>query len=138
MKTLQKFWNISLPKYSTFYDCRVLLSTLMTTDLPGPKQALRLRAIITMRILGLFRGIPLSRTTRDIQRGAVYFINSRRKGKLVHQRYPVYKLQPSSVCPQSALDSYIAARADYVGPELFVSQVSDNVGHGQRHYYQVS
>ena len=32
LKTLKKFWNISLPKYSSFYDCRVLLTTLMATD----------------------------------------------------------------------------------------------------------
>ena len=32
LKTLEKFWNISLPEYSSFYDCRVLLTTLMATD----------------------------------------------------------------------------------------------------------
>ena len=40
---------------------------------------------------------------------------------MVHQRYPVHKLEPAAVCPQNALDSYIAATSDYNGPELFVS-----------------
>ena len=60
MKTLKKFWNISLPKYSSFYDCRVLPTTLMSTDFTKSEEALRLRAIITMRVLGLFRGIGLA------------------------------------------------------------------------------
>ena len=39
---------------------------------------------------------------------------------MVHQRYPVHKLEPAAVCPQNALDAYIAATADYDGLELFV------------------
>ena len=74
-----------------------------------------------MRILSLFRGIDLARTTGDIQRGAVYFASSRRKGKLVHQCYPVHKLGPATVCPQNALDTYTTATANYNGPELFAS-----------------
>ena len=73
-------------KYSSF--CGVLLTTLMATDFTVSEGALRLRAIIAMRILSLFRGIGLARTTGDIQRGTVYFANARRKGKLVHQHYP--------------------------------------------------
>ena len=66
------------------------------------------------------RGGPTKkkRTTRDIERGAAYFANSRRKGGLVHQRYPVHELEPGAVCPQNALDACIAATADYNGPEL--------------------
>ena len=121
LRQLKRFWNVSTPRYSSFYDCRVLIKTLMSTDFTVSEEALRLRAIITMGILSLFRGIDLARTTRDIERGAVYFVSSRRKGRLVHQRYPVHKLEPAAVCPQNALDSYITATADYNGPELFVS-----------------
>ena len=121
LKSIKKLWNVSVPKYSSFYDCRLLLATLMSTDFTVSEETLRLRAIVTMRILSLFRGIDLARTTRDVQRGAVYFVNSRRKGRLVHQRYPVHRLEPASICPQRALDDYIAATADYDGPELFVS-----------------
>ena len=93
----------------------------MNTDFTGSEEALRLRAIITMRIPALFRGIHLARTARDIRRGAASFVNSRRKGRLVRQRYPVHKLQPDAVCPQNALDAYITATSDYDGPELIVS-----------------
>ena len=71
LKQLKRFWNVSTPRYSSFYDCRVLIKTLMSTDFTVSEEALRLRAIITMRVLSLFRGIDLARTSRDIERGAV-------------------------------------------------------------------
>ena len=37
------------------------------------------------------------------------------------QLAPFHKLQPAAVCPQNVLDAYIAATADYTGPELLVS-----------------
>ena len=64
LKSIKKLWNASVPKYSSFYDCRLLLSTLMSTDFSVSEEMLRLRAIVTMRILSLFRGIDLARTTR--------------------------------------------------------------------------
>ena len=71
LRQLKRFWNVSTPRYSSFYDCRVLIKTLMSTDFTVSEEALRLRAIITMRILSLFHGIDPARTTRDIERGAV-------------------------------------------------------------------
>ena len=71
LRQLKRFWNVSTPRYSSFYNCRVLIKTVMSTDFTVSEEALRLRAIITMRILSFFRGIDLARTTRDIECGAV-------------------------------------------------------------------
>ena len=32
LRQLKRFWNVSTPRYSAFYDCRVLIKTLMSTD----------------------------------------------------------------------------------------------------------
>ena len=122
LKVLKKIWNIAVPKYCSFYECRILPKTLMTTDTAVSEEALRLWAATTMRILPLFHGANLARTPREIKKeSAVYFISPRRKERSVHQRYTVHKLRSSPVCPQNALDAYLAPPADYDSPELCVS-----------------
>ena len=67
--SLTKIWGISAPKYCSFYDGLILPKTLKTTDLTVSEEASRLRAIITMRVLALFRDINLARTTKDVLPG---------------------------------------------------------------------
>ena len=40
LEQLKRFWNIPNPKNSSFYDCRVLIKTLMSTDLTVSEEAL--------------------------------------------------------------------------------------------------
>ena len=62
LTVLERTWNTSVPKYCSFYDCCVLLKTLMTTDFTVSKEALRLRVTIPMRPVTWYGCHPPSST----------------------------------------------------------------------------
>ena len=142
LKTLKKFWNISLPKYSSFYDFRVLLMMLVATDFTVSEEALWLRAIITMRILSLFRGIDLARTARDIQRGAWCLLRQLSTQRQVGSSTLSCSQAPAGGgMPSECVGRLHRRHGRLHRPRVvrFIDQapMCDYVGHDQRHYHQV-
>ena len=83
LKTLKRAWNQSVQKYGAFWDPRPILRKLETKkplwEFSVPE--LRDRVILLFRLLGLYRGVDLARTSRKISFvGERPFILVQRKG----------------------------------------------------------
>lgn len=92
-------WNVSRPKYSTFFDVEPILSKFARAPIPCSEEEIRLRLILLMRLVGLFRGIDLARSKRStIQfKNQPWFLESKRKGRSYYMHYPIPELQPPPV-----------------------------------------
>ena len=86
------------------------------------EEEVRLRCIVLLRLVCLFRGIDLERSRRNIDcRQQPWMLESRRKGRSFWARYPIPCIWPRDVNPQVWLDTYLEMTSDYQGSSLFVS-----------------
>ena len=76
------------------------------------EERLRLRAILLLRFLGLFRGCDLAKATRNVRTDSQpWFVWTQRKGRH-HKHYPVHQVRPTQYCPHHALKQYLQSKAD--------------------------
>ena len=101
-------WNASAPRYDRFYDLHPILLRLQSAPSPISEGELRLRVIVLLRLLCLFRGCDLHTAHRNIDRSAQpWMLQSRGKGRVLYGGYPSPKLHPVSCDPQHWLARYI-------------------------------
>ena len=122
LKKTKRLWGSSEPKYSYFFDVRILVQKLLDDPIPTTEKGLRIRAIVVLRIFGLFRSIDLARSTRKLRtERQPWFLNSRRKQKLRCGWYPIHAILPGKICPQKCISEYLSSTSDYDGNDLFIS-----------------
>lgn len=123
LKKTKKSWNSSKPKYSVFFDVEPLLTKFAAAPMPVTEADIRLRLILLLRLLCLFRGVDLERSKRTtIQfRRDPWFLEAKRKGRSYYMHYPVPKLDPPPCDPQELLQRYILCTAWYPGEELLLT-----------------
>ena len=122
LKRLMKKWNYSVPRYVVYYDVPKLLQQLPYQETRTESQV-RLRLILVFRFFALSRGIDLERTKRTdiIKQDKVWFVMSRRRGRPVHEPYPIHAMSNVAFCPIYWLCVYLDMTTSYEGPALFVS-----------------
>ena len=57
----KRSWNVAKPRYDAFYDVEKLLHSMTCEPLPSTEEDIRLRAIVLLRLVCLFKGIDLAR-----------------------------------------------------------------------------
>ena len=122
LKAAKRTWNASKPKYDHYFSVETILKAFCTEEPPEREEDIRLRCILLLRLLCLFRGVDLERAHRNIDCAQQpWMLESKRKGRAYWARYPVPCIWPENVNPQVWLDQYLHCTADYTGPSLFVS-----------------
>jgi integrase len=125
MLPLKRAWNVSKPKYPVFYQVTPLLTAFQQEPLPHTEDQVRLRCILLLRLLGLFRGVDLARAQRPLDSsGQPWFLTTKRKGRLYFAQYPVHHFDPVACDPQYWLAKYVNMTSTYAGNALFVSLTS--------------
>ena len=86
-------WNASAPTYDRFYNLHPILMRLQSAPSPISEGEVRLRVIVLLRLLCLFRGCDLHTARRNIDRSAQpWMLQSRRKGRVLYgatlRKYP--------------------------------------------------
>lgn len=128
LRRVKRTWNASPPKYATFYAVQPLLRDLQQEQPPTQEADVRLRLLILLRLLCLFRGVDLARAHREVQlQEGTILISSQRKGKHYRAWYPVPHLRPPACDPAFWLQKYLAMTNDYQGNHLFCS-LKDKAG----------
>jgi integrase len=119
MTPLKRRWNKNTPRYDVFYDIEPLLQKMLDAPEPVDIVDVRLRAILLLRLLCMYRGIDLARTYRPIiVKQGVHFMSMLRKGKRKKQLYPLPKIQPDKLNPIYWVEKYMDMTPE-LGPELF-------------------
>ena len=122
LRKLKRQWNSNRPKYDAFYNVQALLSALVEEPLPVSEEDVRLRVIILLRFIALFRGCDLATAKRPLDMSSQpWMLRSTRKGRLYEGSYPVIHLQPMQVDPQYWVDQYCRLTSAYQGEELLCS-----------------
>lgn len=90
--------------------------------LPDGEQEIRLRLIILLRLLGMYRGVDLAHAHRNVKTSSQpWMLYTKRKNRRHYGWYPVPQVEPRGCNPQYWLQKYIQCTSDFSGPQLFVS-----------------
>ena len=91
--------------------------------LPCAEEEIRLRLILLMRLVCLFRGIDSANAKRSSIKTSSqpWFLETNSKGRGYYSHYPIPDLTPKACCPQEMLQRYILVTAPYVGGELLLT-----------------
>lgn len=130
LKPLKRKWSASKPKYDSFYDVQAILGHLASAPCPTTEDDIRLRLVLLLRFLCLFRGVDIARSRRDTLKtqSQPWLMESKRKGRLYFAFYPIHSISPQACNPQFWLHSYLQLTSAFKGPELILSLPSQ----GQR------
>ena len=127
LRKLKRQWNVSKPKYDSFYNVQDLLSGMISDPLPSSEEEVRLRVILLLRFIALFRGCDIANSKRPINTSSQpWMLRTTRKGRMYEGSYPLIHLQPMQVDPQYWVDQYCRRTADYQGEELICSLKKQN------------
>ena len=118
---VKRAWNAAHPKYHWFYDVSSLL-TVIARDVVSTEEDARLRCILLLHFLALFRGCDLAAASRLLRCTAQpWFLHTTRKGRQFPAWYHVHTITPGTLCPQRAIQRYVEFTSDYIGDALFIS-----------------
>jgi integrase len=116
---LKRSWNKNAPRYDIFYDVEPLFQKMLDGPVPTELADVRLRTILVLRLLCMYRGIDLARCHRElVVKQGVYFLSMLRKGKRQRQLYPIPQIQPDALNPLFWVRKYVEMTPE-LGPELF-------------------
>jgi hypothetical protein len=122
LKPAKQAWNASKPKYDWFFDVGPLFQIFKNNPLLVTEEAVRLRAILLLRLAGMYRGVDLERAQRPLRSDRQpWFLWSRKKGRKYFGWYPIPKLQPTACDPQHFLGLYLHMTREYAGSALFLT-----------------
>ena len=108
LRPLKLQWNVSIPKYDTFYRLDFLLRVLLDRPPPLSEEAVREHLILLLRLLCMFRGIDLARCKNQLEfKGGSWFLSMMRKGQKSWALYPIPDITPKQVNPRYWLLAYI-------------------------------
>jgi hypothetical protein len=90
MKPLKRKFNVSKPRYDIFYDVEPILRDFQLEEKPCDEVSIRLRLILLLRLLCMFRGVDLARAHRNVRKGSLpYFLETQKKGRQYYAWYPM-------------------------------------------------
>jgi hypothetical protein len=125
MKPLKRKFNVSKPRYDIFYDVEPILRDFQLEEKPCDEVSIRLRLILLLRLLCMFRGVDLARAHRNVRKGSLpYFLETQKKGRQYYAWYPIPHIEPTKCSPVMYILAYLEFTKDYTGPELFVTTPS--------------
>ena len=106
---MKRVWGASTPRYDCFYELDVLLQSIMDAPIPTSEQDIRLRLILLLRFLCLYRGVDLARSQHKVVvKQSTWFLNMRRKGEKHFSLQPVPEIAPQALNPRFWLIKYVA------------------------------